>query len=188
MEIEYERTLDDMVQFNLFHFEHSPTMRRQVLFMQIFLAGFVVLSSFLLVYLFDRDKQLHVASYLVFLLAGVSVFFLYPAFNRAEIAKRTTKLLSEGNNAAVLGPQRLPVSQAGLQVVTAAGDGHVNWSAFEKLAQNDEYIFLYIGAANAIVIPKRAFTDAGTQEKFLTQLTQHISDRGSDAPRTQHTP
>jgi hypothetical protein len=173
--VEYERTFDDLIKFNLFHIEHSPTIQRQVLLTRILTSILTPIFSLAVIYILDRDKNLPLFAYIISLIGGVVLFFVYPYINRSTIIRRTSRLLSEGSNKAIIGKQQITTSDEGLVCETQAGNSRINWSSIEKVVQNDEYIFLYVGATNAIVIPKRAFPSFQDQSEFLDVVNTRVN-------------
>jgi len=167
MVIEYERTIDDLVNFNLFHIKHSPAMRRQIFLARILVTILTPIFSLALIYVLDRNVRLPTSAYIISLIGGGILFFIYPYINRSTIIRRTKNILSEGTNKAIIGRQQIITSEEGLICETNAGGSRINWSSIERVAQDDKYIFLYIGAANAIVVPKSAFSDIQSQREFL---------------------
>jgi len=173
--IEYERTLDDLVKFNLFHIEHSPTIRRQLLLARMLVTILTPILSLGAMYIVDRDKNLPPYAYIISLIGGVIIFFLYPYINRSAIIRRTKRLLDEGSNRAIIGKQQITTSDEGLLCETGTGSSRINWSSIEKVTQNDEYIFLYIGAINAVVVPKKAFPNFQDQFEFLDIVNTRVN-------------
>jgi hypothetical protein len=177
MIVEYERTLEDLVEFNLFHIAHSPSLQRQILLWRIFFALLTTFLSLGVIYLFDSDKNLTSFAYIISIIGGIVIFFMYPSLNRTNIIRRTRKLLSEGDNRAIIGHQTITVLPEGLFCKTSAGESRLNWIAIDKIVQNDDYIFLYTGAVNAIIIPKEAFPTDEAEQKFLDFIDAKYSEQ-----------
>ena len=167
MIVEYERTLEDLVEFNLFHIAHSPSLQRQILLWRVFFALLTVFLSLGGIYFLDSDGHLTSFAYILSMIAGAAIFFIYPFLNRVSIIRRTQKLLSEGDNEAVLGPQTITVSPEGLFCKTRVSESTLKWSSIVKVAEDDDYIFVYIGAVNAVIIPKEAFSTDEAEQGFL---------------------
>ncbi len=167
MIVEYERTLEDLVEFNLFHIAHSPSLQRQILLTRVFISLLIFFLTLGASYLLAGTlKPLAYISSISII--GSAIFFvIYPSINRSSCIRRTRKLLSEDDNNAILGRQIITASSEGLFCETDAGESKLNWSSIAKVVQNDDYIFLYIGAVNAIIIPKNIFSTDQEQQKFL---------------------
>jgi hypothetical protein len=171
MVVEYERTIEDFIEFNLYHISHSPSMRRQILIgrgMGAFLVFLLLLGAS---YLFDR--RLTVLAYITALFTSTITFFLFPLFHHMETVRALRKAASEGDNRAVLGRQIISLSSDGISAQTQAGESRLNWSSIDRVAQSDKSIFLYISSTSALMIPKKAFSTAQTLQEFLDYVEAH---------------
>jgi len=166
--IEYERTIDEITEFNLFHMSHSPSARQQILIAQIFVASLVFLVSLAVFYLLHQEnKVLPSFKYIVALVASVVCFFAYPAFHRSEVIREFRKATREGDNRSILGHHTITLTQENIFIKAPGGASTYTWSSINKVAQNDKYVFLYVSSINAIVIPKNAFSGSDSLQEFL---------------------
>jgi len=170
MVVEYERTLDDLIWFNQFHIAHSPSIKRQILLWRISFSLLTVFLSLGVMYLISRNKPLSYLAYTISVIGGFFIFLIYPSLNRSSIIRRTRKLLSEGDNKPILGHQTITVLPEGLFCKTYSGESRLNWSSIHKIEGDKTYIFLYISAINAIIIPKRAFLTKKSEEEFMNLI------------------
>ena len=173
MEIEFERTLEDMIEFNLFHVDNSPSLRRQIFLTRVVLSLLVFLTVLLISYNFFHDRPLTSSDYIGGVLGGVFLFVLYPYINRYSYVRRLKKLYSEGDNKAILGKHKINVSKDDLMAVTPAGESKIKWSSINKIMKNEKFIFLYISAASAIMIPRKSFADRQMEDGFLKIVHQN---------------
>jgi hypothetical protein len=171
MNVEYERTFDDLIEFNLYHIAHSPSLRKQILMTRVFYFLLMTITSGSVVYLVGRESN--PLPYILCILAGVVTFIVYPVFERRSMTGRLKKVLAEGDNKAILGPQMISLTPEGLFCKTPASEEKLNWSIIDKVAQNEKYIFLYISSTNAFMIPKKAFSSGTLQKEFLAYVDAH---------------
>lgn len=111
MSIEFERTIQDVIDFNLFHMKHSPSIKRRMLLMQVSSSLLFILLFFII---FLGSHFINVFTIFVSILAGVLQFVLYPNYNRKSTINGIKKMLSEGNNNALLGHQLVSLSPEGI--------------------------------------------------------------------------
>jgi len=171
MNIEFERTVDDLTEFNVFHLANSSSMKRQLFATQLLLSMLIPFVLIGIPYLGGQDISTFRIIY--GMLAGVLMFVLFPYINRKATISRTKKVYSEGNNQAMLGHQAISLSPEGILGKNQAGESKINWSAVSELAQNEKYYFLYIGSVNAIVIPKNCFHSPEEEKAFLEYINAH---------------
>jgi len=179
MRIEFERTEEDMVEFNLFHIDRSPTIRKQLLVTQIVMAVLIFVMAMSVAYL--RTRYLPAISYIVGAIFSMGACLVYPSIYKWSITRQARKLFREGSNKSLLGRHELNLSPDGVHYTTISSESKINWSSIEKVVQNDKYVFMYIGAINAIVVPKTAFASSKEQIKFLDYVNSDVSQvsRGS---------
>lgn len=171
MNIEFERTIQDVIDFNLFHMAHSPSIKRQLLLMQV-LTGLLVIplvfSIFYLVY-----HSINTFAIIISILAGVLAFALYPQSSRKSTVSRIKKMLSEGNNNALLGHQVVSLSPEGIFVKNQASEAKIIWSTVGRITDNDKHVYIYTSSINALVIPKYCFQSEKAKQDFLEYVNKY---------------
>lgn len=175
--IEHERTVEDLIEFSLFHVAHSPSFQRQILSWQIAMALLTTILSLSVNYLLYRQFAFTPIPFIVSILAGALVFFIYPYLNRKSMIGRLKQMLSEGNNKTMLGNQVITTSPEGIFCKSQAGESKLNWSSIDKVMQNEKYIFLYISSTNAFVIPTNAFATENQRQEFLSYIKAHMEHK-----------
>jgi len=178
MNIEFERTQEDLIAFNLFHISHSPSIQRQVLIMQITMAALIFVLSMSITFM--RVRYLSLSSYIVGAVFSVVAYFVWPYIYKWSVIRQAQKMLKEGNNKSLLGTTIMSLSSDGIFYKMLASESKLNWSSVDKVLQNDKYLFIYIGAVNALVIPKNAFTSNRQQKEFLDYVNSNAVQETKD--------
>jgi hypothetical protein len=171
MNIEFERTIQDVIDFNLFHMAHSPSIKRQLLLMQVLTGLLVIPLSLGILYL--AYHTINAFMVIVSILGGALAFVLYPQSNRKSTINRIKKMLSEGNNNALLGHQVVTLSPEGIFVKNQSAESKINWSTVDKVSENDKHVYLYTSSINALVIPKNCFQSEKEKQEFLEYVKKH---------------
>jgi len=168
MTVEYERTIEDIIEFNLFHMSHSPSIRRRTLITQIIVALFGFIGVLAFAYIFIREARvLTYFDYIGALIGSVVGIAVIPYLNRVEVIRGLRKASSEGDNSAILGHQTITLTSESISIKTQGTESKFNWSSIVRIMQNDKYVFLYISSINAIVIPIKAFSSDKSLQEFL---------------------
>jgi hypothetical protein len=180
--LEFTPSLEDAQIFHLYHAHNSPTLRRQYLVGRIIITA-VALIGFLLFFYFVTTtspaapnpppaKIVYSFSLLALLLATF-VFFYYPEGYKNKIFKDTEKLYNEGKEGFV--PQKCTLSfdESEIHSVSEIGEGKIIWTSVDKIIVNEDYIYIYISAVNAIIIPKRAFSDDRQRNDFIDYIQRN---------------
>ncbi|HAV76674.1 MAG TPA: hypothetical protein DCX53_04890 [Anaerolineae bacterium] len=171
MNIEFERTVDDLIEFNLFHMANSSSIKRQLFTVQLLVGVLVLILLFVIFYL--QYHYLSTSLIVISILCGVLAFAVFPIVNRKSTISRIKKMLTEGDNKAMLGHQAISLSPEGILGKNRSSESKINWSAIDKVVQNEKFFFLYISSVNAIVIPKSCFQSQKVQQEFLEYVNVH---------------
>ncbi|MBI4965562.1 MAG: YcxB family protein [Desulfomonile tiedjei] len=163
MTLQYEITLDDLVAFNLYHFDHSRAVLRNR-----WLSRYVVpVMLGLLIAVIDFPPPLIlILSWILFTGLWIAT---WPWIERRITRKHVTRFLLEGQNKAMVGKHALKLLPNSIVETTEYGETTVGWAAVEKIIRADDVIYVYGSAVTAFVVPRRAFqTEEAFDEFFQT--------------------
>lgn len=66
------------------------------------------------------------------------------------------------------------LAKKGLRETTVVNNSFTEWSGFERIEQNEKYIFVFCNAMVAHTIPKRAFEDEKQSTEFYSALKEYF--------------
>lgn len=171
MNIEFNSTIQDIIDFNLFHMAHSSSIKKQLLLMRVLVGLSIPLVSCAFYIIIFHSINVFIVICSAF--AGLVAFADYPRTNRKIAIGRIRKMLSEGDNQALLGHRAISLSPDGMFIKTSIGESKIIWSAIDKVAQNNKHIFLYTSSINALVIPKNCFKSEKEKQEFLEYVNTY---------------
>lgn len=175
--VTYANTMDDIVAFSVYHLAHSPTARRIRFWSTWGMALIVVLIGAVASLLQGRSTSfVLVAAWAVIYLA-----FSIPYY-RLAMRRRIRKLSGEGKNRGFLGEHTVRLTDDGLHATSEVSEGKVLWPGIERIAENDEYLFIYTGAGVGIVVPK-ARIESGDLATFTHELRRNVGPAADGSPR-----
>jgi hypothetical protein len=166
MTVEYELTTEDIRRSSLYHNFHSPTIRRQ------YRSGLLVFPIMWLMictmiwFFADRERHTPMRTFLDLwpLFSGVPLWFLYfPWHYRRKVRKIITAMINEGSNRGLLGRRQLTISPNGVTESGEFGQTTRTWKSIERIAEDEDYAYIYLHATEAMIVPRRAF---GSNEEF----------------------
>jgi hypothetical protein len=176
MKIRFETTIEDIVAWNRFHFEHSPALRRQRWIVTLLIPGIVGVMAW-------SDYQAKEESVLWMYALAFSTFwcvgiqFLLPW----RTAQNVRKLLAEGSNHSVLGWREIELVNNRLVEKMALIDSSYDLRAIEKIVSNGDYTFVYISSIQAIPIPMRLYPEE-EYRAFVAELRDAWENRDELRP------
>lgn len=181
LKIHYELTLDDLVQYSLYHFfKESPSSRRGYLFRWLFPPCVAVATAAAVFWLLTARKPLFgmaaVASSPLLVFAVVHLL-VYPSYFRRHYIAVVKRLYSEGRNRSLLGPHEVVLSAHSMQSKSELVETTYKWPAVEKIVATPDYAFFYASALSAIVIPRRAFASDEEFKHFVETARKYQEAR-----------
>jgi YcxB-like protein len=168
MIVKFEISLKDLVAFNRYHCANSPTIKRRKLFCMLLVPGLLIAAALFISPTEEVGRPVIVAGAVV-----LSVLYAV-AFNytfAASMDRNVRLLYKEGTNKGTIGQHELEIDDRGLVERTEAGESRVIWRAVERIAETEEYAFIYLSSVTAHVIPKQAVT-GGDANAFIARARQ----------------
>jgi len=171
MTIKYENTFDDIIVFNKFHYENSPSVKRSTYLLQLFLP-----VSYFVIWLVDGLLDKFSFKYLIifFIISILWVFFI-PILNKWYHIRNSIKMYSEGDNKIFIGQRILTISPNGIIVKSDNGESKINWNLVNKIVESNDHLYIYVSSVSAYIIPKKIFKDEIDQNNFMKTLKEFHS-------------
>ncbi len=155
MEMTIRNTVEDWLEFNRYHYRNSKALLKQRIFIRllgpILFAIFIVLHSYYKGY----DTKLTIG----FAVLSVLWIIFYPKRAEAHHLNSVKEMLLEGKNRELNTDIFIKLTDKDMVVKSESICTSVRWSSVEKIIMHDDYLFVYISAVPAQVIPKRYFKD-----------------------------
>ena len=169
-EYHIELSEKDYIDFNKYHLLHSESGKKAIRINQMLFPIISVILLFL-IWFFNRDLHLLLIEGIVLGIISVIMFFLTKGMLLKKIEKHITKLKKEG---------KLPFNQKsiltfdedGIHEKTANTETKTNYTLIEKIIESDETIYVYIGAVQAIIIPKDCYIADHSIDELLVYLNE----------------
>lgn len=166
--ITFTNTIDDMVAFNMHHIAHSPAARSIRFWSTWGLALIAIAIGGVL-------SLLRMSVWPVVFILLWSTFYLafVIPYHRWAIRRRVGKLVREGKNRGFLCEHTLRLTDEGIHSISELSESRLLWLGIERIAENDDYLFIYVGSANGAVVPKGRI-DAGDLQAFTDELRRRV--------------
>ena len=169
MKLKYENTIEDIVALGRIYRQTSPMMKRAKYNPPLFVWTVLITAS-LTFLLFDRSAFTSQKVVVMSICASAAIFFsvlyllIYPVmFDRCMRRSATDDQLGASK---VLCEHELEIDDSGIVERTDVNESHTSWRGIQKIAETDEYGFIFLSAAIAHVIPKKR-TVEGDPDAFI---------------------
>lgn len=167
MKIVFERTAEDPVRFNEYHWRNSPAMRR------MYRLGFLgaPVSGAASAYLLAETSP--IAATIGFVTGTALYAAAYVWYSSWWLRRSVRMLLAEGHNKGQFGKHEIEISADAVTERTAHDQSRHSWAVIERVTENDSYIFIYTQPTAAHVIPKDAFQSPEQAAAFLSAAASY---------------
>jgi len=170
--LEFELTADDLVAYNLHGFQTNPAMKRQG---EIYRVGSSLLV-FVALALLAAMVGLVMEGVVIGAVIALILWLLWPEI-WLWMARRSAMHLAKSGGLGVPGPCRLWFDEVGVHDATPTGTSSVGWHGIDRIEQDDDHAFIFVGPDEAYVIPKR-IGEAPVRE-FLDEVRLRIPQLAS---------
>ena len=171
MEIKYNLTEEDYLNFNLFHIKNSESARKS-LNMQRYSIPFIYL---IVAYVFSNLADIpFLYAFIPFLIVGVSWVLFFPKYFQNRIRSQTKKMIREGKNEGLLGEHTMLMTEDGIVDTNPTGETKVKWSGIIKMKEDQANLYLYNSSVSAYILPKRELNNLKEVRAFFEAKLPHL--------------
>lgn len=174
----YDLTVDDLVDFAVFHHFRSRIGFRQRVY--VYTLTFVFSLLFIVIAVpfvgaLVAQANLSPTWILGTVLGGFFALMSVLIYRRKHNLRRVIqRVYAEGNSDTLTGWHRLTLSEAFVRVESAYIVSHIRCTGFRKIARSPGSICWYYSAVNATVIPLRAFANESEIERFIKTAEKYM--------------
>jgi hypothetical protein len=166
MKLSYTVSEDDYIQYSIFHYENSKAGKSQrKIFLVLLVVGLLGLD-----YLMNGRISLTLMATLT-IFCGIWFAFgkkLYRKF----LAFLVKQQLSEGKRNEFTGFRTLELLRDTIRMVGEQRTVEVPYESVERLANDNERLYVYIGSMSAFIIPLSVFANEEENQEFLRILKE----------------
>lgn len=168
--IQYENSIQDYINFNLFHYKNSKSSRRIKYFLQ-FILPIYLLVFYLLPNLADRLIFSYFFMWAVF--SSVYITFIHYLLS-SYLRLRVKILYAEGKKTQNIGTHKMTLDDEGITDESPNELTKINWEGISKISKDAHNIYIYTSAMNAFVIPLKYFNDTDRENEIVNYLKSKV--------------
>lgn len=178
--VRYNVEMDDLLAFTDYHLLRSATGKQIRERMRRVFAGIIAAVYFLLGLLLHAALPNTIGLWFPFLFAvlGGGLYYLFGlsrgSRHSGATRRRLVDLYSAGANRATICEHTLEITETGIVDRTPVSECRYAWAALEHIESDAKHTYLYIGAANAIVVPHEKVT-LGSFPAVLQAIKLHYT-------------
>jgi hypothetical protein len=161
MTVEFEQTLEDVLalQFCLARARGDAEMPRGVLiFIAVASLSLLVPAAFFATIPYWREEALEgLIGGLLIAGLGVAAYFGVPAVSRWFLRISIRKLVKKTHNRNLVGERRITIAPEYVVCSSPGIQQVARWTGVERVLIEKDYLFIFLTALDALVLPRRAF-------------------------------
>lgn len=173
MTVDADITLEDLIAFNIHHCAHSPAMRRMRRRNAFCLPTLWLFAMILIIFESGSPRDTALASWPLLLLPIVVAFINFGTWKR-RIRASVVKLYGEEPCPRFRGQRQFDLQPGGIYERGDFGEATTRWTSILRVAATDDHVFIYAGAADAIIVPARAFAEPSQFQQFVHEARQFV--------------
>lgn len=179
IKITYERSLEDLVNFNIFHVWKSPDRKYFRLLFFVGIPFLLILILFLALKVAGMPlDQTDYTGFGIILAILIIVFMLMGGgLIQRTLQKKIAHSIDPSVIGKITGPAELTLTSKELRFATPEGEWIKPWQEIIKVRNTKGYYFIYTDPMQAIVVPQRAFNDTQEKEHFEKQLKKYLATK-----------
>jgi hypothetical protein len=172
MLLEFSLTKEDLFNFNYHTGWAAPEKKKFRISFYLKTIGWAFAGVLLVL---SVTRQFGLASILFSCCIAVIVGLISAYFSISHRYKNSLeKFVSQPENQSFFNRATLNITDAGITSQDDISEAKYNWNAITKKTETQDYIYLYLNTAQAIVIPKRILAEEEKQE-LNTILSRNLS-------------
>lgn len=164
MEIKYNLTEEDYLNFNVFHMKNSKSANKALTIQRILSPICFLVFSYFFSIISDVPFLL---SFSIFLVLSILWFVFYPKYFYSHVIRHVKKMIKEGKNDGLLGEHTFIMSEDGIVDTTTNGETKVTWPGIKDFKEDHNYFYLYNTSVSAYILPKREIKNVDELKNYL---------------------
>lgn len=157
MEIHYTISEEDYIQFNLYHMEESPSIRKQFQMLRLYLPVISAMVIFFVGTLVLNQPAIYWG--IVGLLYAAGWLIFYPRLHKISVKNNVLKLAREGDNSSIFGDKTLVIEGDKITIFGQDTIEVITKAAIKEIHQKNDLLILYNSSVSAHIIPTRYLTE-----------------------------
>ncbi|MBW0432163.1 hypothetical protein DLM76_00870 [Leptospira yasudae] len=172
MQIVYEITLDDIINFNDYHFRNSKLSRKKRFIVKLIIPIWTVLVFFVL----NRNdiSGISLLYNIPIFLFAVGWFFFYDRLYFWRLRKNVARMLLEKESKGMIGTHKITLTDDVLTFETSHSSSNFKLGSLTDVVETKEYLFLYVTSLSALIVPLSAFQNS-EKEEFLKRIRSFVA-------------
>lgn len=149
MDIHFQMTRNDVIEFNRAFQAASPTFQRTRMRSRIIFPLIMILLWLITIWI----SKLNWTSTLIYLGAAFLWYSVFPSLYQRNVDKYCAKTIDEGSYSKNFGACKLSLSDSGINSISPSGTSNYTWKSIDRVTLDDTYLIIFLNGAAGYPIP-----------------------------------
>jgi hypothetical protein len=154
--VSYEITKEDILNFNKYAMLNVPTFRRTFITNLVMLPLIILATGIIL--------KFNIVNLILGVIGTTVVYYFLVMF----LVKRKVMKMN-AQKSGLLGSHTMEINPDGIKVKNANNEGFTSWKKIQNVVSAKNYIYFFITDQFAYIVPKRAFGEEANAQEFFKQ-------------------
>ncbi len=173
MELHYNITKQDYIDFNLDYYTKNALVQRSLLITRISVAVIVLVGGTMLMYFLKTLSPFSVAVYAAL---AVVCFWGTPWYSKRKVVKNVDRILQRSNNKQLCGEKTFILRDDGFELKGENEDTQYKYEAVQRTSSDSGHYYIFVEEFSALIVPFSAFRDDEQKKAFYSRITVNIKD------------
>src|SRR6266700_1865183 len=162
--LKYYLTEEEYFDYNYFTSWASPDKKKYRI--RYYIRVLILYAAVAGLYIFSNRNHFLLVNFIIFGVIALIYFLLVPTLIRMSVHKRVRDILAEPDNKHILDEAEITLTDTGITDKDNASESKYSWEAIVRKAETPACYYLYTNSYHAIVIPKRAVSNAQDRQEL----------------------
>lgn len=176
---EFELTVSDYEEYNVHITKKSYRQSRNYRFI---VAGAILLWALFLFY----QSNFELSPPIIFLPLISVYIFLVPLILGRTARKNMRSILAKARPGSIIGPTKLTITEKSVHSEGTLIDSTILWGAVQDVETHSKYVFIYLTAHSAIIVPRNIIGNDAAVSEFATFVRAQIDRSYNKEEIAQH--
>ena len=167
MEIKIHTTVEDLIEFSMYCYEHSPVMRRQ-LWVNILTIPILVAIAGVVIFAGTQEIKYAIVCWLASVISGILNYMTFGNTMR----KKLRKIYEEKPMDASVGERLLRIDENAIVEKSSTSENRIDWSGVKDIYVDDQYAYIIIGSLQGHILPRGGVLE-GNFDEFMERANDY---------------
>ena len=174
MELHYDITEQDYIDFNMSYFNSNPVVQRSIMITRVATALIVIAGGTMLMYFLG---SLGLVPALVYLALAAVCFFGTPWYMKRKVIKNTGRILQNAGSKQLCGRKTLILREDEFELKGENEDSVYRYEGVQRITTDEKHYYIFVDERSGVIVPFSAFSDEWQKRAFYDRISARMENK-----------